>query len=69
MEKESLGRLGGLVEGGMKALGEVDIERDQNEFVEAQSANLGAWSLPPDLGWEESPVWHDSVGLPPLLHF
>ena len=51
------------MEGGRKALGEVDIEMDQNEFVKANSANLGAWRLPPDLGWEESPVWHDSVRL------
>lgn len=54
-------RLGTALEGGEKALGEVDIESDQNEFVRVNSANLSAWSLPPDLGWEESPVWHDSV--------
>ena len=67
-EQESLKRLGTAVEGGMKALGEVDIEMDQNEFIKANSANLGAWSLPPDLGWEESPVWHDSVS-PSLFPF
>lgn len=63
VQRESLGRLMGSVDVAEQAVGTVDVERDQELFVTMHSAEkLGGWEVPPDLGFEECPVWHDTVG-------
>jgi hypothetical protein len=40
----------------------IDIERDQQAFLTMHSGmKLGGWEMPPDLFFEECPVWHDTV--------
>lgn len=65
VQRESLARLQGSVDLSEQAVNSIDVYRDQEMFVTMHSASkLGGWEIPPDLGFEECPVWHDTVGLP-----
>lgn len=62
VQRESLGRLQSSVDVAEQAVQTIDVERDQELFVTMHSAEkLGGWEVPPDLGFEECPVWHDTV--------
>ena len=40
----------------------INIEQDQQAFLTMHSGmKLGGWEAPPDLHFEECPVWHDTV--------
>lgn len=71
VQRDSLTRLQGSVDLSEQAVNSIDVYRDQEMFVTMHSASkLGGWEIPPDLGFEECPVWHDTAGLPlfgPLL--
>lgn len=54
------------VESKKEAIAGIDVHSDQRAFVNQHSAmKLGGWEIPRDLGWEECPVWHDTVRFPP----
>jgi hypothetical protein len=62
LQRESTERVAKSIEEAARALTEVQIERDQEEWVRRHEATvLGAFEAPPDLGFEESAVWHDTV--------
>ncbi|ORY56789.1 hypothetical protein BCR35DRAFT_309722 [Leucosporidium creatinivorum] len=61
VQRESLGRLNQSVDISEGAVEGIQVERDQEMFVTMHSAEkLGGWEVPPDLGFEECPVWHDT---------
>lgn len=61
-QRESLTRLQGSVDLSEQAVSSIDVHRDQELFVTMHSASkLGGWEVPPDLGFEECPVWHDTA--------
>lgn len=68
LQREAAERVLGCVAAAQEALSLVDIESDQQAFVDQHSRTLlAAYEHPPDLVFEESPVWHDTVRqvLPP----
>lgn len=62
VQRDSLGKLQQSVEITEQAVGGIDVRRDQEGFVTLHSATkLAGYEMPPDLGFEECPVWHDTV--------
>lgn len=46
----------------LEAAQSINIEQDQQTFLTMHSGmKLGGWEAPPDLHFEECPVWHDTV--------
>ncbi|GAA5997496.1 Bzz1p [Rhodotorula paludigena] len=61
LQREAAERVLGCVAAAQEALSLVDIESDQQAFVDQHSRTLlAAYEHPPDLVFEESPVWHDT---------
>lgn len=61
LQQESSERTRACIQKAQDALQLVDVEADQQAFVDAHSRTLtAAYEHPPDLAFEESPVWHDS---------
>ncbi|GAA5837757.1 hypothetical protein JCM11251_002315 [Rhodosporidiobolus azoricus] len=61
LQRESGERVLQSVQKATEALGQVDVERDQEMWVGRYEATiLGAFEKPQDQGFEESPVWHDT---------
>ncbi|BGP43903.1 Protein BZZ1 [Rhodotorula kratochvilovae] len=61
LQQEAGERTRACVQKAQDALQLVDFERDQTAFVDRYSATLvAAYEHPPDLVFEESPVWHDT---------
>ncbi|GAA5908077.1 hypothetical protein JCM5296_002221 [Sporobolomyces johnsonii] len=61
VQRASLERLMASVGKAKEQIGTVQVERDQQAFVEKYSpTKLAAWEVPPDAVFEECPVWHDT---------
>ncbi|GAA5931117.1 hypothetical protein JCM1841_000019 [Sporobolomyces salmonicolor] len=61
VQRESLERLMASVGQAKEQIETVQVERDQQAFVERYSpTKLAAWEVPPDAVFEECPVWHDT---------
>ena len=63
-QRDSLTKLQGSVDLSEQAVDSIDVRRDQEMFVTMHSASkLAGYQMPSDLGFEECPVWHDTVHL------
>ncbi|GAA5877310.1 hypothetical protein JCM8547_003830, partial [Rhodosporidiobolus lusitaniae] len=61
LQRESQEKVRESVEEAAQAVGSVEVERDQEEWVRRlEPSVLGAFEKPGDLVFEESPVWHDT---------
>ncbi|GAA5820358.1 hypothetical protein JCM3770_002781 [Rhodotorula araucariae] len=61
IQRQSGERTRACVQKAQDALQLVDVEADQRAFVDTHSTTLlAAYEHPPDLVFEESPVWHDT---------
>jgi hypothetical protein len=62
VDKDSLARQVQLVDQTEQAIASIDIEADQQAFINLYSAQkLQSWEVPRDLTFEECPTWHDTV--------
>ncbi|GAA5967115.1 hypothetical protein JCM3765_001503 [Sporobolomyces pararoseus] len=58
---ESLERIRQTVKTSLEELNKVQLDKDQESFMNQYSkSKLAAWELPPDAVFEECPVWHDT---------
>lgn len=63
VDKDSLARQNQLVDQTEQAIATININQDQDAFVNLYSAQkLQSWQVPRDLTFEECPTWHETVG-------